>query len=69
MSVAATAGLIDVVGGRRWWRCPVCRQTLGEVTAQMLVVKAGNRMIRLPLIAGTVQECPRCGSESELLSS
>lgn len=67
MTIAtAKPAQIDTVGGRRWWRCPDCRHTLGELTGGILIVKVVNRQIRLPIVTGTEQDCPRCGGTSVL---
>lgn len=60
------AARVETSHGRRFAKCAVCGRTLGELTAGKLIVKAGDRIIRLPLVGGTVIECPRCCGESEL---
>lgn len=61
-----TATFVAPPVNRRFWKCAVCGRTLGEITAEKLIVKVGERIIRLPLIAGTEQICPRCGGENRL---
>jgi len=53
-------------GAHRQWKCPCCGRTLGEVFADRVVVKTGDRMISFPVDAPVVQTCPKCATESAL---
>lgn len=68
MSAMIAPARIETAQGRRWWKCPACGRTLGELTGDRLVIRAGDRTIKLPIVPGTEQECPRCHGESALLA-
>ena len=57
---------ITARGAHQQWQCPCCNRTLGEVFADRVVVKAGDRMITFPADAPVVQTCPKCATESAL---
>jgi hypothetical protein len=44
--------------GRRWWKCHGCGRTLGEVVGDRVIIKVGDRWIRLPAVPGLELECP-----------
>jgi hypothetical protein len=52
--------------GKRWWRCPCCRKTMGEFVGWRLIVMTHGRTFTFPLVIGMTQTCPHCGQESEL---
>lgn len=54
--------------GRRWWRCPACRRTMGEVRDGVVLVKAGDRMLVLTIGPRVAQRCPNpaCGAWSTI---
>lgn len=66
MTATVAPARIETTQGRRWWKCPACGRTLGEVTSGKLIIKIDGRFIKLPIVAGVSQVCPRCGGESEL---
>lgn len=58
---------VVAVDGRRWWRCPGCGKTLGELREGRVVVKVGDRRLSLPAMVGLDQTCPACLVVSELV--
>lgn len=59
---------IVTTNGRRWWRCPECGRTMGEVDGGIVVVKSGDRVLVLTIGAGVSQRCPNlsCGAWSRM---
>jgi hypothetical protein len=51
-------------GGSKWWHCPCCGRTLGEVAGNRLVVIRGSLHWTSPVIPGMGQTCPHCHTES-----
>jgi uncharacterized C2H2 Zn-finger protein len=61
--VAIQAAKIVTVQGRRWWRCPECDKTLGEVVGGRVVVRRRDFSGEFG-VDGSSQRCPKCGAIS-----
>lgn len=51
-------------GGSRWWHCPGCGKTLGEVAGNRLVVIRHSLHWSCPIVPGMAMTCPHCHQES-----
>lgn len=49
--------------GKRFWRCPSCGRTLGEVAGVVVVVRRRDFEGTFPA-KGARQRCPNCGEYS-----
>lgn len=54
--------------GRRWWLCPNCRKTAGEIIGERFVIKLGKLTLTYPAVKGMTHTCIGCGYESRLES-
>ena len=54
------------VQGRTFWRCPNCGRTLAEVIGTQIIVKTGDRVIRVTRANPVEQVCPKCGETSTI---
>jgi ribosomal protein L37AE/L43A len=59
-----SAARVVVRGGKRWWLCPNCDHTLGELVGVRLVVVIRGRRFTFELVPRLRQTCPSCGHES-----
>lgn len=68
LMVQALRGKITHSNGRRWWRCPECNRTMGEIDGNAVVVKSGDRVLVMRIGAGVEQRCPNlsCGVWSKI---
>lgn len=57
------AAIVEIKG-KRWWRCPNCGKTLGELVGNRVVIKVGGRQLSLRQDAEPDQSCWGCGLTS-----